>query len=200
MGDNYPYDKDVFIPKLTTETLVKVIIKNGHLTNDSRMLDLCTGSGCVAISVTKNVGCVALACDIDSKSLKIAEQNCKNFGGNVEFFKMDVLGEWKALNNEKFYVISANPPYWSTTQTQTNQNMVSTNKIEHYSGGEDGLLFIRTIICNSVNHLKENGMLFIEFANGQEKQIKQMLLPNFKKIKCYRDWHGLPRVISAMKK
>lgn len=196
-GDIYHYSPEVFTPKLTTETLVRQVVNKASLTQNSTILDLCTGSGCVAISVTKETGCNADACDLDKKVINIAKDNCSRLGGNVSFFTMNILENWNKVLDKKYDVIVSNPPYWPKKEMDVNKNIVSSSSSTHFYGGDDGLLFIRTIIDNAPKYLKENGMLFIEFFEDQKDDIKELLKKNFQDIRFYKDWHHNPKVVSA---
>lgn len=194
-GDIYHYSPVVFTPKLTTETLVKQVVTKSNINQNSNILDLCTGSGCVAISVTKETGCNADACDLDENVINIAKDNCSRLGGNVNFFTMNILEEWKL--DKKYDVIVSNPPYWPKKEMDVNKNIVSSSSSTHFYGGDDGLLFIRTIINNAPKHLTKDGMLFIEFFEDQKEDVKKLLQKDFKDIRFYKDWHHNPKVVAA---
>jgi len=196
-GDIYHYSPKVFIPKLTTETLVKQVVRKAGLSQQSEILDLCTGSGCVAISITKETGCHALACDLHNDVIEVAKSNNDRLGGNVDFFTMDVLGDWSKVLNKKFDVIVSNPPYWSKETAKVNKNIVDSSSTDGFLGGDDGLLFIRKIIDNARYYLKPEGMLFLEFSDDQKDKVVSLLKENYKNIKVYIDWHHNPKVVAA---
>lgn len=196
-GDIYHYSPKVFIPKLTTQTLVKQVVKKSNINQDSDILDLCTGSGCVSISITKEIGCNADACDLHEDVISIAKSNNDRLGGNVNFFTMNVLGDWSKQINKKYDVIVSNPPYWSKKIANENKNIVDSSSTDGFLGGEDGLLFIKKIIDTAVHYLKPNGMLFLEFADDQKEQVVSLLKENYKDIRVYKDWHHNPKVVAA---
>lgn len=199
-GDLYPTRNNVFLPKLTTETLVNAAVKDGKLTPNSEMLDLCTGSGCVAITITKATGCHADAFDVRQEAVDLARENSSKLGGNVDFGIFDVLTEWDKTLTKKYDVITANPPYWSVEDVKNNKKLAETSKTEDFMGGEDGLLFVRRIIAEVPNYLKPNGIFFLEFSNRQYKIVKDLLKKDFKHFKIYYDYRNLPKVIRAVKK
>lgn len=199
-GDLYPTRNSVFLPKLTTETLVNAAVKDGKLTPNSELLDLCTGSGCVAITITKATGCHADAFDVREEAVSLARENCANLGGNVDFGILDVLTDWNLVLTKQYDVITANPPYWSLEDVKNNKKLAETSLTNDFMGGEDGLLFVREIINKAANYLKPNGLFFLEFSNRQFKIVKQLLKKDYKNFKVYYDYRKLPKVIRVTKK
>ena len=199
-GDLYPTRNSVFLPKLTTETLVNAAVKDGKLTPSSELLDLCTGSGCVPITISKATGCHADAYDIREEAVALAQENCKNLGGNVDFGVFDVLTDWDKTLTKKYDVITANPPYWSLEDVKNNKKLAETSLTNDFMGGEDGLLFVRRIIEEVPKFLKPGGIFFLEFSNRQFKIVKQLLKKRYKNFKVYYEYRNLPKVIKAVKK
>lgn len=193
----------VLIPRQDTEILVETVI--GHLKHhhdkDTLVLDIGTGSGCIAISIAYYLKqCRVVAADISEKALKTAHSNANylNVAHRMEFVKSDLFSE---LGNfrQSFDVIASNPPYIPTDEVKTLQTEVKDYEpLTALDGGKDGLGFYKSIIGNSVRFLKPGGMLAFEVGYGQAGQVKELLAKDFHDIRIIRDLAKIERVVTGL--
>lgn len=198
-GREFEVNKSVLIPRGDTEILAESAINYiKHIQNNkasSKVLDLCTGSGILAVTIALETGADVLASDISKKALSIAKRNAKKLDANVKFFESDLFD---GLTNQKFDAIVSNPPYIRSSEIDGLEREVS-----HFEprlaldGGEDGLEFYRRIADGAVKHLKESGMIFLEIGYDQADAVKQILSQNFEDIQIKKDLSGNDRVIQA---
>ena len=191
-------DKNVLVPRWETELLVEEII-NADIKKDE-ILDLCTGSGAIAVSLKyylKNSSLVGV--DISDGALLVAKKNAKNILKNddVTFLKLDVLSETEKLN-KKFDVVVSNPPYIETDVIKTLDSDVKDYE-PHIAldGGCDGLMFYRKIASDAKYILKKGGYIFFEIGFNQGDALKEILKDNFTDIEVKNDYAGLPRIVTA---
>ena len=198
MGINFYVDKNVLIPQPDTEILVqKTIEAFQSRKNIQKILDLCTGSGAIGVSLCKNLNNVQIvATDISENALNIAKKNAEKNKAKIKFVKSDLFENI----NEEFDVIVSNPPYIETDVINTLSEEVRYEPILALDGGKDGLDFYRIIANNSRKYLKENGMLLLEVGYNQKKSVMNILKKSgFKNIECYKDLSNHDRVIMAEK-
>ncbi len=188
----------VLIPRPETEILVeKVIERKNFITNTgNKILDLCTGSGCIALAIGKNVPEFQIfGIDISEKAVKYAVQNkALNDIKNVTFLVGDLFTPFK---ENKFACITANPPYVKTDEISKLQPDVKNYEpLEALNGGEDGLNFYRKIIKNAGKYLLNDGLIFLEIANGQNKAVQDIaLIEGFNVVEVVKDTARIERVI-----
>ncbi len=186
-------DERVLIPRPETELLVEQAKK--CVDKDSNVLDLCTGSGAIAIAINKETNANVIAVDISIDALNLAKENAKNNNANVEFVKSDMFSQ---LEDKKFDLIVSNPPYIKSQDILTLQSEVRDFEPNlALDGGEDGLDFYREIAKNSKNHLKENGILLLECGVGQAQDIKDLLI-GFTKVEIIKDYNEIERIVKAV--
>jgi len=195
----------VLVPRPETETLVETAIdivqkklQGNSLTN---ILDLCTGSGAVAISLKNEIPlCEITATDISSNALKTAIHNAeKLLGGNhIDFFQGDLYSALPSPLPAPYSLIVSNPPYISSDEIQTLSKEVQNEPRLALDGGASGLDIITRIIKEAPNYLKQTGYLLLEADPRQMKQITTLLEKNkFKNIQLYKDLSGSNRVIGG---
>ena len=187
---NFNVCKDVLIPRPETEILVETVLKYFKDRNPF-ILDIGTGSGCIIISLLKELNnSKAVAIDISNKAIKIAIKNARNnnVSKRIKFVNTSISN----FNNFKFDLIVSNPPYIARHQLKNLD--IGIKKFEPklaLDGGNDGLDVMRKVIYKSRKILKNNGMLAIEIGNGQYKKVSQILkLNKFKEkflINDYKD-------------
>ena len=178
-------NKNVLIPRYETELLVEKTIQylNDYNYDNPKILDLCTGSGCIALALKKNIKSIVTATDISRKALAVANKNKKKLGLNVQTKKSNML---KKINN-KFDLIITNPPYVNPSEKLSNI-LKYEPKIALFAK-EKGNYYIKKIIKESKNYLKEKSILAIEINNYNPKELKQYatrVYPNAK-IKIEKD-------------
>lgn len=198
MGLEFFVNEDVLIPRQDTELLVEETIKiakeKNH--NNIKILDMCTGSGCIAISLSKFLENAQITgVDISTKALRIANKNAINNETECEFIQSDLFQNI----NEKFDIIVSNPPY--IKREEINKLMLEVRDYEPINaldGGEDGLLFYRIISKDAINHLVNGGYLLFEIGFDEAETVMEILRSNgYKDIKLLKDLAGLDRVILA---
>lgn len=201
MGYDFYVDENVLIPQPDTENLVEEVlfIINSIKDKNLKILDLCTGSGAIAISLSKILNSdkiLIYGSDISENALKIAQDNAIQNCSKVVFLKSNIFNEIN--NNYKFDIIVSNPPY---IETKTIEELSEEVKYEPHlalDGGEDGLYFYREIIKNAKKYLNPNGYLAFEIGYNQKKQVEKLLEENgYKNIYSRKDLSGNDRVVVA---
>lgn len=194
---NFLVTKDVLIPRADTEILVEEVIKLAEGINNPTILDLCTGSGAIAISLAKYVKNVHIcAVDISTKALQIAKKNAELNGvkNNIEFIESNLF---EKLKDKKFDIIVSNPPYIETETIRTLSKDVQREPKLALDGGKDGLDFYRKISDNGYKFLNRQGFLCLEIGYNQRITVKQILesKKRYVNIRCLRDLCENDRVI-----
>lgn len=168
-------NEDVLIPRQDTEILVEEVIKIGQKTNAKKILDLCTGSGAIAVSLAKYLPNTEItAIDISNEALKIAKKNAisNNVEEQITFISSDMFTN---LNEEKFDIIVSNPPYIKTDVIRNLDIQVKNDPHIALDGGKDGLDFYRKIINNANKYLKYNGYLCLEIGFDQKIDVIELI-------------------------
>ncbi len=194
-GYDFIVNENVLIPRAETEELVAITLKN--INSNTTVLDMCTGSGAIAITINKQSNATVTAVDISEKALEIAKVNAKNNGANVNFIQSDMFNNVSG----KFDVIISNPPYVKSSDIENLQREVKFEPIIALDGGQDGLDFYRIIANDGAKFLNDGGLLFIEYGINESEQIKDILIAsnNFKNVEIIKDINGLDRIIKAEK-
>lgn len=194
MGIKFEVNENVLIPQPDTEVLVEKTIKivqKCYPKEDNRnikILDLCTGSGAIAISLKKYLPSVQVfASDISKKALEIAKTNAKKNDVQIKLIESNMFENI----NEKFDIVVSNPPYIKTNEITKLSNQVQNEPRLALDGGKDGLDFYRIIQKNIKNYLYENGILLMEIGYDQGQAVASM----FKNSKLVKDYAGKNRVI-----
>ncbi len=192
-GYTLKVDERVLIPRPETELLVEKALE--IIKNDSVVLDLCTGSGAIAIAVNKEKGVKTLAVDKSIDALELAKENAKIVGADVEFIESDMFS---ALNGNKFDVIISNPPYIKREDLSSLQSEVKDfEPIMALDGGEDGLDFYKIIANNAKDYLNVGGVLLLECGIGQATDIAEML-KGFSSVEIIKDYENIDRIVKAV--
>lgn len=187
-GYTLKVDERVLIPRPETEEVVAKALE--YINENSRVLDLCTGSGAIAIAVSKEKNCTVCATDISSGALDLAKENATHQGANVTFYEGNLF---EPLKGEKFDVIISNPPYIKTADIATLAKEVSFEPTLALDGGEDGLAVYRLIARLFKDYLNENGKLVLECGQGQSTDIVK-LFDGFK-VFVFNDLNGVDRIV-----
>lgn len=203
MGLQFYVDNNVLIPQPDTENLVEEVIllseKIEKKDEKIKILDMCTGSGAIAISLVKYVkDSLVYASDISKKALKIAEENATRNLASVAFLESDIFKS--ILPAFQFDIIVSNPPYIETDVVKTLPKEVQAEPSIALDGGEDGLKFYREIIKNAKEYLKEDGYLAFEIGYNQKDSVMNLLKENgYKNVYSKKDLSGNDRVVVGQK-
>ena len=197
-GLEFNVTSDVLIPQPDTEILVEEVIdiynKNYSGKNDKvNILDLCTGSGAIAVSLKKNLSNVELfASDISLKALDIAKKNAIQNETEIDFIESNLFENI----DKKFDIIVSNPPYIERRVLDTLPEEVKYEPVLALDGGADGLEFYRKIIKDSKNYLNENGVLALEIGFDQKKSVIGLMeQEGYKDIYSKKDYGGNDRIV-----
>ncbi|MBQ8353340.1 MAG: peptide chain release factor N(5)-glutamine methyltransferase [Spirochaetaceae bacterium] len=216
-GYDFYVDQNVLIPKPDTELLVeqallavdKAFATAPEKKADYKIADVCTGSGCIAISVLKTLfqkyraSIKVAASDISKAALAVAEKNAdtllsKEERQNISFYQGDLFQAFSSSENQKFDMILSNPPYVPTNLTD---ELLSDGRSEPrlaLDGESDGLGIIRRLVEEAKNHLKKGGVFFLEAGEyNVEEAGKCLLNAGFTDIFIHKDLAGLLRLVEA---
>lgn len=203
MGREFFVSKDCLIPRPDTEILVERAIK--ELKIGGSVADLCTGSGCIGISmlVYREDISTMLLCDISKKALDIAKKNAISNLVNKKctFLCADIT---KNMPNATFDMIVSNPPYIPTADVAGLSQEVKNEPMLALDGGKDGFDIIRFLLSDGLNYLNENGKMLIEFGFDQGKKMAELcnIIKSQDKIKSYeiiKDYGGNDRCVLVNK-
>ena len=191
-GYTIKVDERVLIPRPETELLVENALK--FIDKDKKVLDLCTGSGAIAIAVKNQSGAFVTATDVSIEVLALAKENAQINGADIDFIQSDMF---YAISNQKFDVIISNPPYIKKQDILSLQKEVKEfEPILALDGGEDGLDFYRIIAQNYNQHLNKNGVLLLECGIGQAQEIKTFF--DRENVEIIKDYEGIERIIKVV--
>ena len=192
MGLRFHVSPAVLIPRPDTETLVEEVMFFLH--DGTRILDLCTGSGCILLSLLRySNDCVGTGSDLSEEALETARENASRLGLCAEFVKSDLF---EAIEG-KFDIIVSNPPYIRSGDIPGLMEEVREHDpLMALDGGEDGLGFYREIIGQAGEYLYSGGMLFFEIGHDQGREVSEaMREAGYRDVKVCKDLSGLDRVV-----
>ena len=186
MGLEFSVTPAVLIPRQDTETLVETVLSYAKDKPGASLVDVCTGSGCIAVSLAHYGNFAQMtASDISSAALLVAKKNAADNHASVQFFESDLLEQVPG----RFDMIVSNPPYIED-DVKDNEPMLAL------SGGKDGLIFYRRLTENAKDHLNPGGALFVEIGYNQWEAVAELFRANgFSKPTLVRDLAGLDRVV-----
>lgn len=200
MGLKLLVNRNTLIPRCDTEILAEEAINIIKKEKYSKILDLCTGSGAIGISIAKEIkNCKVLLTDVSCKALKMAEKNCKL---NKVTDKIDILQSDLFENLENQYdIIVSNPPYIKTKVINTLEKQVQKEPLLALDGGEDGLSVYRKIITDAHKYLNDNGYLCLEIGYDQKEEVISLIKNTNKYDNIYstKDLSGNDRVVICQK-
>lgn len=192
MGQRFYVNENVLIPRQDTETLAElaeiIINKRGFRS----LLDICTGSGCIGISIAKRTGIAATLADISAAALEIAERNALLNDVSCAVVKSDLFRDIDG----RFDVITANPPYIESSVCNSLQQEVQFEPRIALDGGDDGLEYYRRIRKDFAAHLTPNGILIMEIGYNQGRSVPA-LFDGFGIVNVYKDLCGNDRVVTV---
>ena len=193
MGLTFRVNQHTLIPRQDTETLVEEGMR--HMYDGMRILDMCTGSGCILLSLLKYSNeCEGIGVDISEEALKVARENAQRLGLKAEFVQGDLF---EPVPEKKFDMIVSNPPYIETAVIETLMPEVRDHEpMQALDGMEDGLFFYRKIVEKAPGFLTKGGWLLFEIGHNQGEAVsKLMTVQGFKAVEVVKDYTGLDRVV-----
>lgn len=199
MGLTFLVNEHVLIPRQDTECLVEIVLK--HLHDGMHVLDMCTGSGCILISLLHySNDCQGVGVDLSKEALEVAAHNAKVLGSNGIADKMDATFVQSNLFENvdgKFDIIVSNPPYIKTEVINTLMPEVKDYEpMMALDGTKDGLYFYRHIILDAKKHLNRGGQLFFEIGYDQGREVSDLMrAAGYVDVEVAKDLAGLDRVV-----
>lgn len=196
MGLTFQVNENVLIPRQDTETLVEEAMI--EVPDESSVLDLCTGSGCILLSLMKyKNGIEGLGADISKEALCVAEENNRRLGLNARFLQSDMFDKISG----KFDAILSNPPYIRSDVIPTLMEEVKDHEpLSALDGKEDGLFFYRILTSQAAEYLQNGGILMVEIGYDQGEEVFELFRINgYKDIQIINDLAGLQRVVKGRK-
>jgi release factor glutamine methyltransferase len=191
----------VLIPRPETELLVEETLKRADRNSPIRIIDLCTGSGAIALALAKNLPMAELyGTDPSEKALKYAEENARiNSIKNVTFLHGSLF---EPVKDMIFDIIVSNPPYIKSGDIQSLQPEIRDwEPKDALDGGKDGLYFYREIFSQAARHLKPKGLIIVEAGEGQAEDITHIVRSfQFEPLSVIKDYAGIERIVVATKK
>ena len=200
MGLEFRVNEHVLIPRQDTEILVETALEKINTKKPLRVLDMCTGSGCILLSVLsygrKKCEITGVGVDVSDKALQVEKENARNLQVDAEWIESDLFSGV----SEKFDMILSNPPYIPSAVIKTLQPEVREHDpLLALDGKEDGLYFYRKIIEESRNYLQPGGWLIFEIGAEQGEAVSSYLKQNgFVQVAVKKDLTGLDRVVCGV--
>ena len=188
----------VLIPRADTETLVETVLQYHKKEHFTKIIDVCTGTGCIAISLAKYSNIALCGTDISNIALETAQKNAQKNHVLIKWLQSNLL---ESVPKQHFDAIVSNPPYIATEEIQT--LMKSVKDFEPHlalDGGKDGFYFYQKIVEQGKQYLKQGGWIFFEIGYQQANAVCNILKQNgFLNHMVYQDIAGLDRVVAAQK-
>ncbi|MGI6700302.1 MAG: peptide chain release factor N(5)-glutamine methyltransferase [Christensenellales bacterium] len=192
MGLGFYVDENVLIPRFDTECVCEAALEN--LPQNARVLDLCTGSGALAIAIKKTRPDATVdATELSPAALEIAKKNAKRNGVEIQFY----LGDLFAQAQGYYDLIVSNPPYVPKKDWESLQEEVKHEPRMALDGGDSGFDVYKRIIDAVKDYLKPDGRLVLEAGDGQAETLVGMLKKRFKSLHVRNDLAGRPRAVIA---
>ena len=194
-NETYRVNENTLIPRQDTEKLVELAIR--LIPDNARIIDLCTGSGCVAIStLAARKDCRAVAVDLFPATLEVARENAElnGVGDRMGFLEQDVLSPDFMEGLGAFDCILSNPPYIETHQIPLLDEELSFEPEAALDGGDDGLDFYRVIISQYVKYLSKEGIMLLEIGCDQAKSVASIAADAGMRCEIFKDYGGNDRV------
>ncbi|MCX5695604.1 MAG: peptide chain release factor N(5)-glutamine methyltransferase [Candidatus Omnitrophica bacterium] len=199
MGLELKVNRNVLIPRPETERLVETAIEYANRENPTRVLDLGTGSGCIAVALAKYLKDLEIdASDIAPEALSVAKENALLHAAKINFIRSDLFDK---LEYKEYGIIVSNPPYIAEDQIRKLQPQLQFEPKVALDGGSDGLDFYRKIILKAAGYLKRSGLLIMEIGFQQKKDLEKIFDSQklLEIIKVVQDYNDIERVMVARK-
>lgn len=198
MGLKFPFSVDYLTPRQETEIMTDKLVKYiNQFACPMKVLDLCTGSGCIGISIAKYTSAQVTIADISAKALSLAKINAQNMLVNVECVQSDMF----ANIHDTFDIIVCNPPYITMSEYDTLEPEVKNYdpKIS-LTDNADGLQFYRILASDSPKFLRDGGAVVCEIGALQGESVKKLFAKHYKYITILQDYSGHDRIVVAHNK
>ncbi len=195
-GRRFACGEGVLIPRAETELLCECVIKYFAKRPAPRIADLCSGTGCIAITLAKEIaGAQVTAVELYDGAMEYLEKNNAAFGGCISAIKGDALVPFG-----EFDCVVSNPPYVAAAEMPSLQKEVLAEPKAALLGGEDGLDFYRAIAKNWYGHIASGGFIAFEIGETQGRAVEAILKENgYYGVSVWEDYSGLDRIVTAMK-
>ena len=198
-GRKFFVNDNVFIPRPETETLINIVLSRIDNLSDHKILDICTGSGCIAITLAKElINAKVSAIDISKKALDVAILNAKYHNVNIDFEQIDILSD---SYNNKMDMIVCNPPYIPINEMKDIMDDVKLYEPDiALTDGSDGLLFYKRLSKLGPYIVVKGGHILLELGKGLHPYLVKNIFDNksFSKIEIFPDLNGDPRILKAI--
>ena len=187
-GRDFYINENVLAPRVDTEFVVECALE--YIDKSHKVLDLCSGSGAIAITIKKEKDCRVYASDVSKKALAVSKKNAKNNEAEIQFIESDMFNN---ISEKEFDLIISNPPYIPTEHIKTlSVEVEKYDPLIALDGGKDGLDFYRIIEKNLSEYLKPEGVLVLEIGYDQADDIKKLFAEY--KVIIKKDYAGNDRV------
>lgn len=192
-GREFEVDENVLIPRPETEILVEKVIEDVNgLSKNVKVLDLCTGSGAIGITIALETDASVTCSDVSEKAILVAAKNQDKLHSSCNIIQSDLFENI----TDKFDIIVSNPPYIKTADIQSLEVQVRDfEPMIALDGGESGLEFYEKIISLAPKYLNQNGKIYFEIGIDQSQMIVDMMKKDFEQICVIRDYNKIDRVI-----
>jgi len=202
-GEVFQVNESVLIPRQETEELVDLIIKNHKSSQNLKIIDIGTGSGCIPITLSKHLNnALVTTIDISKEAIKTAQENAKNLKTQVQFINADIF-EWEYIFSDQHYnIIVSNPPYITPGEKQhMNQNVLAYEpELALFIEESAPLIFYDVISSFALKHLTPDGDLYFEINQYLGAEMKELMVKKgFEQVRLIKDINGADRIIHAKK-
>lgn len=195
-GMKFFVNENVLIPRQDTEVLVEQVLSLSKEKENLKLLDMCTGSGCILLALLANLKQASgTGVDLSEKALEVAQRNGKELGIEVSWVQSDLFDKVSG----SYDIIVSNPPYIETSVIEGLMDEVKLYEPRMaLDGTEDGLFFYREITMQAGKYLKNNGILAFEIGYNQGKAVSEFMKENgYKEVQVLQDLAGLDRVVTG---
>lgn len=201
-GLKFKVGEGVLIPRQDTETIVDCVINKYKNLDNLTLVDLCSGTGCIAVALEKHLNFSEVyAVERSAKAADHLKENVRMNASDINVIVGDILDSSLIEALPKSDIITCNPPYLTDEDMKNLQREVTFEPAEALYGGEDGLDFYRDVTRLWKDKLKSGGMIFFEIGAGQEDEVMQMMIQHgFENVRCKSDLCGVIRCVMGTKK
>ena len=198
LGLEIPFNKLTLTPRQETEIMTDSIIRENRHKQGLKVLDLCSGSGCIGLAIAKALpDSIVTLVDISEDTLNIARENARRNNVNVKFLKSDLFENIEG----RFDIIISNPPYIPTGDISSlEKEVLDYDPVLALDGGKDGLDLYRQMAQDVDTYLNKNGLVYMEFGMGQSPDIIDIFKDSLDNIEIIKDYSGIDRYLKARKK